>query len=83
MLLNHLYQSKAFEVIAWCAVCSQVSPNSLPCKSVKVVVTLTVVDDIPIKNVEYHKYLMVLMETKGEQVVMGRVMEALVVTRKQ
>ena len=50
---------------------------------VALVVVEGVVEAVPVNNMEYHKYLMVLVETEGEEVVMGRVMEEVVVTREE
>ena len=56
--------------------------NSLLCGSVMVVVALVVVKAVPVKNVEHHKYLMLLVETEGK-VAIGRVVEEVVVTREK
>ena len=61
---------------------SQVTANSLLCGSVMVVVALVVVKAVPVKNVEHHKYLMLLVETEGK-VAIGRVVEEVVVTREK
>ena len=59
----------------------KVTPNSLLCGSVVVVVVLVLVEAVPVKNMEYHEYLMLLVETEGEGVVIGGVVEEVVVTR--
>ena len=61
----------------------KVTPNSLLCGSVVVVVVLVLVEAVPVKNMEYHEYLMLLVETEGEGVVIGGVVEELVVTRDE
>ena len=65
----------------------KVTPNSLLCGSVLVVVVLVlvevVVEAVPVKNMEYHEYLMLLVETEGEGVVIGGVVEEVVVTRDE
>ena len=59
----------------------KVTPNSLLCGSVVVVVVLVLVEAVPVKNMEYHEYLMLLVGTEGEGVVIGGVVEEVVVTR--
>ena len=50
---------------------------------VALVVVEVVVKAIPVKNMEYHKYLMVLVETEGEEVAIGWVVGEVVVTREE
>ena len=65
----------------------KVTPNSLLCVSVLVVVALVavevVVEAVHVKNVEYHEYLMVLVEMEGEEVARGQVVGEVVVTREE
>ena len=49
--------------------------------SVVVVVALVVVEAEPVGDVEYHGYLMLLVEMEGEEMVIGQVVEVMVVTR--
>ena len=52
-----------------------------------VVIPLMVVEANPMEDVEFHKYLMLLVEKKiegeGEEVTIGRVVEGVVVTREE
>ena len=48
---------------------------------VVLVLVEVVVEAVPVKNMEYHEYLMLLVETEGEGVVIGGVVEEVVVTR--
>ena len=65
----------------------KVTPNSLLCVSVLVVVALVavevMVEAVHVKNVEYHEYLMVLVEMEGEEVARGQVVGEVVVTREE
>ena len=65
----------------------KVTPNSLLCVSVLVVVALVavevVVEAVHVKNVEYHEYLIVLVEIEGEEVARGQVVGEVVVTREE
>ena len=49
---------------------------------VALVVVKVVVEAVPVKNVEHHKYLMLLVETEGK-VAIGHVVEEVVVTREE
>ena len=50
---------------------------------VALVVVEVVVDADLVEDVEYHEYLMVLVEMEGEEVAMGQVVEEVVVTREE
>ena len=65
----------------------KVTPNSLLCASALVVVALevveVVVEAVHVKNVEYHEYLMVLVEMEVEEVAKGQVVGEVVMTREE
>ena len=51
--------------------------------SVLVVAALVVAEGDRVEDVEHHEYLMVMVDMEGEEVVMGRVVEEVVVTREE
>ena len=48
-----------------------------------VVVTLVVVEADPVEDMEYHEYLMLLVQVEGEEVAIDQVVEVMVVTREE
>ena len=50
---------------------------------VVVVVALVVVEADPIEGREYQEFLMLLVETEGEEVGIGQVVEGMVVIREE